>query len=99
MHVHPLHINQELKETMTITPFDILDAFKDIKCGKSCCVDDISDEHFVCAIRVLFSLLLFCITFTWNLPDHIMKTAIVLYTKNTTGYSSEKKTTIKDPLH
>ena len=49
-----------MKETITITPFDILDAFKDIKCGKSCGVDDISAEHFVYAqhrrIYVLSSL-------------------------------------------
>ena len=55
-----IKFNQELKETVTITPFDILDAFKNIKCGKSCGVDDIFAEHFVYAhshIHVQLSLL------------------------------------------
>ena len=45
---------------ITITPFDILDALKNIKCGKSSGIDGISAEPFVFAhsrIHVLLSLL------------------------------------------
>ena len=45
---------------ITITPFDILDALRNIKCGKSSGIDSISAEPFVFAhsrIHVLLSLL------------------------------------------
>ena len=42
-----LDINQQHESSITITPFNILDALKSIKCGKSSGVDGISAEHFV----------------------------------------------------
>ena len=39
-----------MKILFTITPFNILDALKSIKFGKSSGVDGISAEHFVFAI-------------------------------------------------
>ena len=55
-----LDINKQIKNSITITPFNILDALKNIKCGKSSGIDGISAEHFVFAhsrIHVLLSLL------------------------------------------
>ena len=39
--------NQQHENSITITRFNILDALKSIKCGKSSSVDGISAEHFV----------------------------------------------------
>ena len=55
-----LDVNKQIKNSITITPFDILDALKNIKCGKSSGDVCISAEHFVFAhsfIHVLLSLL------------------------------------------
>ena len=55
-----LDINQQHESSITITPFNILDALKSIRCGKSSGVDGISAEQFVFAhsrIHVLLSLL------------------------------------------
>ena len=55
-----LNINKQIKNSITITPFNIIDALKNIKCGKSSGIDCISAEHFVFAhsrIHVLLSLL------------------------------------------
>ena len=45
-----LDINQQHTNFITITPFNILDALKSVKCGKSSGVDGISTEHFVLII-------------------------------------------------
>ena len=42
-----LDINKQIKNSITITPFNVLDALKNIKCGKSSGIDGISAEHFV----------------------------------------------------
>ena len=71
----------------TITPFNILDALKSIKCGKSSGVDGISAEHFVFAhsrIHVLLSLLFSAFITHGYLPNMFMKTAIVPIIKNKT---------------
>ena len=44
-----LDINQQHASSITITPFNILDALKSIKCGKSRGVDGISAEHCICS--------------------------------------------------
>ena len=41
-----MNISQEMKDIITITPFNICAAFKDIKRDKSCGVDGISGEYF-----------------------------------------------------
>ena len=77
----------------TITPFDILDALKNIKCDKSSCIDGISAEHFVFAhsrIHVLLSLLFSAFITHGDLPGMFMKTAIVPIIKNKTGDISDK---------
>ena len=80
-----LDINQQHETSITITPFNILDALKSIKCGKSSGVDGISAEHFVFAhsrIHVLLSLLFSAFITHGYLPDMFMKTAIVPIIKN-----------------
>ena len=65
-----LDINNQIKSSITITPFNILNALKNIKCSKSSGIDDISAEHFVFAhsrIHVLLSLLCFKICYEWLL--------------------------------
>ena len=53
-----LDVNKPIKNSITITPFDILEALKYIKCGKSSCIDGISAEPFVSAhSHVLLSFL------------------------------------------
>ena len=48
-----LNINQQHESSITITPFNSLDALKSIKFGKSSGVDGISAEHFVhCLIGI-----------------------------------------------
>ena len=44
-----LEINKQVKNSFTITSFNILDALKNIKCGKSSGIDGISAEHIVFA--------------------------------------------------
>ena len=69
-----LDTNQQHESSITITPFNILDALKSIKCGKSSGVDGISAEHFVFAhsrIHVLLSFLIFCIYYTWLLAKYV----------------------------
>ena len=88
-----LDINQQHETSITITPFNILDALKSIKCGKSSGVDGISAEHFVFAhsrIHVLLSLLFSAFITHGYLPDMFMKTAIVPIIKNKTGDTSDK---------
>ena len=34
-----LYINKQIKNSITITPFNILDALKNVKCGKSSGID------------------------------------------------------------
>ena len=74
---------------ITITPFNILDALKNIKCGKSSGFDGISAEHFVFAhsrIHVLFSAFIM----HGYLPSMFSKTAIVPIIKIKTGDTSDK---------
>ena len=88
-----LDINQQHESSITITPFNILDALKSIKCGKSSGVDGISAEHFVFAhsrIHVLLSLLFSAFITHGYLPNMFMKTAIVPIIKNKTGDTSDK---------
>ena len=88
-----LDINQQHETSITITPFNILDALKSIKCGKSRGVDGISREHFVFAhsrIHVLLSLLFSAFITHGYWPDMFMKTAIVPIIKNNTGDTSDK---------
>ena len=54
-----IKINHEVKETITVTLFDIFYAFKDIKCNKSCGVDNI---YHGC-IHFLLSYLFFAFLF------------------------------------
>ena len=75
-----LDINKQIENSITITPFNILDALKNIKCGKSSGIDGISAEHFVFAhscIHVLLSLLFSAFVMHGYLPSMFMKTAIV----------------------
>ena len=75
-----LDINKQIKNSFTITPFNILDALKNIKCGKSSGIDGISAEHVVFAhsrIHVLISLLFSAVVMHGYLPSMSMKTAIV----------------------
>ena len=86
-------INQQHPNSIIITPFNVLDALKNIKCSKSCGVDGISAEHFVFAhsrIHVLLSLLISAFITHGYLPDMFMKTAIVPIIKNKTGNTSDK---------
>ena len=88
-----LDTNQQHESSITITPFNILDALKSIKCGKSSGVDGISAEHFVFAhsrIHVLLSLLFSAFITHGYLPNMFMKTAIVPIIKNKTGDTSDK---------
>ena len=88
-----LDVNKQIKNSITITPFDILDALKNIKCGKSSGIDGISAEHFVFAhshIHVLLSLLFSAFITHGYLPGMFMKTAIVPIIKNKTGDTSDK---------
>ena len=90
-----LDINKQIKNSITITPFNILDALKNNKCGKFSGIDGISAKHFVFAhsrIHVLLSLLFSAFIMHGYLPSMIMKTAIVLIIKNKTGGTSDKKT-------
>ena len=88
-----LDVNKQIKNSITITPFDNLDALKNIKCGKSSGIDSISAEHFVFAhsrIHVLSSLLSSAFITHGYLPSMFMKTAIVPNIKNKTGNTSDK---------
>ena len=88
-----LDINKQIKNSITITPFNIIDALKNIKCGKSSGIDGISAEHFVFAhsrIHVVLSLLFSAFVMHGYLPSMFMKTAIVPIIKNKTGDTSDK---------
>ena len=88
-----LDVNKQIKNSITITPFDILDALKNITCGKSRGIDGISAEHFVFAhsrIHVSLSLLFSAFITHGYLPGMFMKTAIVPIIKNKTGDTSDK---------
>ena len=72
---------------------NILDAWKNIKCGKSSGIGGISAKHFVFAhgcIHVLLSLLFSAFITHGYLPGMFMKTAIVPNIKNKTGDTSDK---------
>ena len=88
-----LDVNKQIKHFITITPFNILDALKNIKCGKSSGIDDISAEHFVFAhsrIHVLLSLLFSAFVMHGYLPNMFIKTSILPIIKNKTGDTSDK---------
>ena len=88
-----LDINKQIKNSITITPFNILDALKNIKCGKSSGIDGISAEHFVFAhscIHVLLSILFSAFVMHGYLPSMFMKAVIVPIIKNKTGDTSDK---------
>ena len=88
-----LDVNKQIKNSITISPFDILYALKNIKCGKSSGIDGISAEHFVFAhsrIHVLLSLSISAFITHGYLPGMFMKTAVVSIIKNKTGDTSDK---------
>ena len=88
-----LDINKQIKNSITITPFNNLDTLKNIKCGKSSGIDGISAEHFAFAhsrIHVFLSLLFAAFVMHGYLPSMFMKTAIVPIIKNKTGDTSDK---------
>ena len=89
-----LDVNKQIKNSITVTPFDILDALKNIKCGKSSGIDGISVEHFCffvhSRIHVLLSLLFSAFITHGYLSGMFMKTAIVPIIKNKTGDTSDK---------
>ena len=89
-----LDINKQFKNSITITPFNISNALKNIKCGKSSGIDGISAEHFVFAHSRIHVLTLLFSAFVMhgysNLPSMFMKTAIVPIIKNKTGDTSDK---------
>ena len=88
-----LDINQQHETSITFTPFNILNALKSIKCGKSSGVDGISAEHFVFVhsrIHVLLSLSFSAFITHGYLPDMFMKTTIVPIIKNKPGDTSDK---------
>ena len=88
-----LDINKQIKNSNTITSFNMLDALKDIKFGKSSGIDGISTEHFVFAhsrIHVLLSLLFSAFVMHGYLPSMFIKTAIVPIIKNKTRDTSDK---------
>ena len=68
-----LDINKQIKNSITITPFNILDALKNIKCGKSSGIDGISAKHFVFAHIVAFM----CYYHYYFLPLLCMATCLV----------------------
>ena len=75
-----LDINKQIKNSITITSFNVLDALKNIKCGKFSGIYGISAEHFVFAhsrIHVVLSLLFSAFVMHGYLPSMFMKTAIV----------------------
>ena len=87
-----LDINQQHESSITITPFNILDALISIKCGKSSGIDGIS-QNIVFAhsrIYVLLSLLFSEFITHGSLPNMFMKTAIVPIIKNKTEDTSDK---------
>ena len=93
-----LDINKQIKNSITITPFNIVNALKNIKCGKSSGIDGISAEHFVFAhsrIHVLLSLLFSVFVMHGYLPSMFMKTAIVptinkMYARRTRSFFGNK---------
>ena len=88
-----LDVNKQIKNSIIITHFDILDALKNMKCGKSNGMDGISAEHFVFAhsrIHVLLSLLFSAFITHGYLPSMFMKIAIVPIIKNKTEDTSDK---------
>ena len=89
-----LDVNKQIKNPITITRFNILDALKNNKCGKSSGIGSISAEHFVFAhsrLHVLLLLLFSAFITRGYLPGMFMKTANVLIIKNKTGDTSDKK--------
>ena len=66
-----LDINEQHESSITITPFNILDALKSIKCGKSSGVDDISTEHFVFHVSRFIILVIFFIYYTWLFAEYV----------------------------
>ena len=83
-----LDLNKHIKNFIIIPPFNILNALKNIKCGKSSGINGISIEQFVFAhsrINVLLSLLFSAFVMHGYLPSMFMKTAIVPIIKNKTG--------------
>ena len=77
-----IYINLKHKNFNTITPFNILDALKIVKCDKYRGVGGISAEH----LSLLFSAV---ITHGYLL-NMFMKTAIVPIIKNTSGDTSDR---------
>ena len=89
-------INQQHPNSIILTPLNVLDAFENITCGESCCVDDIPAEHYLQSlfahsrIHILLSLLFSAFIIRGYLPDIFMKTGIVPIIKNKTGNTSDK---------
>ena len=76
-----LDINQQHENSLTITPFNSLDALKSIKCSKSSGVDGISAEHFVIAHSCIHVLLYPCyflhlFYYTWLLAKYVRESGV-----------------------
>ena len=83
-----------MSDVITLTPADIISAFKSLKLGKASGVDCLAAEHFLFAQDILYPILsiLFTsfITHGYFLPADFMKTALVSIIKNKTGDTGDK---------
>ena len=72
---------ENLSDVITLTPADIISAFKSLKLGKASVVDRLA-EHFIYAHDILYPIL-FTYFFTHGyLPADLIKTALVPINKN-----------------
>ena len=67
-----LDINKQIKNSITITPFNILDALKNIKCGKSSGIDSILQNTLYLLIVAFM-----CYYHYYFLPLSCMATCLV----------------------
>ena len=88
-----LDINKQIKNFITITPFNILDHLKNIMCGKSSGIDGISQNTLyllIVAFMCYYHYYFLSFFVHGYLPNMFMKTAIVPIIKNKTGDTSDK---------
>ena len=84
---------ENLSDVITLTPADIISAFKSLKLGKASGVDCLAAEHFLHALDIQYPILsiLFTSFITHGyLPADFMKTALVPIIKNKTGATGDK---------
>ena len=87
---------ENLSDVITLTPADIISAFKSLKLGKASGVDCLAAEQFLYAHDILYPILsiLFASFITHGyLPADFVKTALVLIIKNKTGDTVDKTIT------